>query len=703
MVLLVCIGIACILFRPRGSQPDFSSVESTRPSAAGADPVVAAETAEAKAARWAYLSDKSIDSEATRGMEWHSAQDEVTPERRIIHAGSALLQERLHWYDLPQTAHATGCSDDKAQRIRLQNAFCGGDSDCLRPDSERGRWFSDEPVIAGNVWTRWFAKPSPSIAQIRRSQGQYCYQLWNRPLVVTGAKGLAALDVFSERFPEQLDWTGDGVKRALGPLHYPWQEMLLADQEPGRHDWLAVSEVDWADSPAYQEIANARRTRQQRTLNKNVRALWAAHGGGDGLLWRIDKRQPDWPWALRAELPLQWLFYRDDSLSQLITDAGVYQSALALTGAPVQARMPAIDKPDHLKQWLDRLMASGFDGFSLWPVSLNLRAWPILKRYSDQVLDAIENAHAVADVFVLGELPDRATQEAMAEHGLTWLRIHPDDYADIETDPTGYRLGQLRSRALLSVQTDEGAAAISEWAQANDVIVWQHAVNVGQVKSPSVDGTAMQTLGNAEEWNAWLSSMASDFRFRLRQPVSDLSIAKWERPDALLVWVSNDGDEAKVLSLMASADQLAVLQPESAQWLGLKPLRNRWEVPLAAGESRWLSFQYQAIDLPLQRRLQPVFEQMMSVDDVDFVNGSFETELELPMSWEPSGQGFSLQLTEIGGGVDVLVNGRDCGAIEFAPKRLDLTSCVEAGVNSLRIKMRPPLAADSELKFLQHF
>ena len=70
--------------------------------------------------------------------------------------------------------------------------------------------------------------------------------------MVTGAKGLAALDVFSERFPEQLDWTGDGVKRALGPLHYPWQEMLLADQEPGRHDWLAVSEVDWADSPAYQ-------------------------------------------------------------------------------------------------------------------------------------------------------------------------------------------------------------------------------------------------------------------------------------------------------------------------------------------------------------------------------------------------------------------------------------------------------------------
>ncbi len=527
-------------------------------------------------------------------------------------------------------------------------------------------------------------------------------------------QGRAAMDVLSKRLVKRVSWLGDGQQRALGPLHYPWQAMLLDDQSSVA-DWLAVDGVDWRRDADYRRIQKQRVRQQQQALNDNARALWQAHGGGDALVWRIDKQQPYWPLSLRADLPLQWLFARDESLTQLVAEAGVFASALAHSEAPVQARLPDIDTPDRLKQWLDRLLANGFDSFALRPESVELSAWPILQRYADRVLDALAQSHVVADVFVLGELPEQAVQQALAEQGLSWLHIDSEDVEGIASDPTGYRLGQVRSRALLYIPPSEPSGEpaselgprIARWAEDRGFIVWQYALStakaVSEASMTQSSSSAVQVLSDSDEWAAWLSSMASDFRFRLRQAVSGLSIVKWVRDYALVVWISNDSSQAKVLSLRASAPQLAVLETKSANWIALKPLRNRWEVPLAAGESRWLSFNYQPLDLPEQRRLQPVFETMMSVEDADFVNGSFETELELPASWQASDQGFSLQLTEIGGGVEVWVNGRACGSIEFAPYRLDLTSCAEPGINSLRIAMWPPVAAGSELTFLQHF
>lgn len=703
VLLLLCVAL--LFWWQQDSGPGFASSDQKRLS----DRTAVEFAPQASNARWAYLSDASIDSSATEGMEWQIVGGEGDPaasQRRILHADSALILAGLHWHDLPQTATATACSKFESKPADVEKSICPKGSDCLRPGADRGQWFSNEPVLATNAWARWFAKPQPSLAQLKRTEADYCYQLLSRPLILSDAQGRAALDILSPTVADKIDWLGDGIQRALGPLHYPWSDMLITDQEPGRSDWLAFIDVDWMPDAEHQRAAAGRAVHQQRVLNQRARGLWQLHGGGDALLWRIDKRQPHWPLALQSELPLQWVFERDTELTELRHDGGRYHSALAFAAAPVQALLPALDRPAQLKQWLDRLMAYGFDGFVLRPDSLAMPAWPALRHYSNQVLNALQGATAVADVFILGDVPGPDISSALAEQGLSWLHIGSSDYQHIQTDPMGYRLADVRARSLLIYQSvseaGEEARGVRDWAEEQGHIVWRYAPDTEAV-SNALTGSAIQNLIDESEWAAWLSSMARDFRFRFRQPVPEMALAKWESATALLVWVSNEGNEPRVLSLDASAKQLAVLEPASGQWMALKALRGRWEVPLAAGESRWLSFNYQAEDLPSKRRLQPVFETIISVPDADFVNGSFETELEIPASWEASDQGFSLQLSEIGGGVAVMVNGEDCGRIDFAPKRLELSDCVQPGVNNLLIKMRPPLAAGSELQFLQHF
>lgn len=702
LVLFIALIVALIVYLTRGSEPGFHSSDQKRPQGRTAAEFVP----QATIARWAYLSDTRIDSSAAADMEWQGAGDvggqSAASRRRILHAQSPLMLAGLHWRDLPQAATAIACAEYESNSAGLESRICPQDAECLRPDADRGQWFSDEAILPSNVWAQWFAKPQPSLEQLGQAQAKHCYQLLSRPQIISDEQGRAALDVLSPVLADSIDWLGDGAPRALGPLHYPWADMLATGEKPARSDWLTVADVDWIPDAAYQRAAAEQALRQQRTLNDNARALWQGHGGGDALLWRIDQQQPHWPLALRAQLPLQWVFESGATLADLENDGGRYGSALAFAQAPVQAQLPVLEQPAQLKQWLDRLLAYGFDGFVLQPESLTMPTWPVLRRYSDQVLNALQSATAVADVFVLGELPGPEISRALAEQGLSWLHIESKDYQRIETDPMGYRLAAVKARALLSYQTGDKADEISDWAEANGHILWRYSLDKAAAPE-ALTAKAVQNLNDESEWAAWLSSMARDFRFRFRQPVPDITLVKWERSDALLVWVNNEGSEPRVLSLEASAKQLAVLEPDSSEWIALKALRGRWEVPLAAGESRWLSFNYQARDLPSQRRLQPVFETIMSVPDADFVNGSFETELEIPASWQASDQGFSLQLSETGGGVAVMVNGEDCGRIDFAPKRLELTDCVQPGVNNLLIKMRPPLAAGSELQFLQHF
>lgn len=716
-VLLFVAAIGAVLgamyFPGSDSQSDFTSTGAGAAETSSKPTVVSLSKPTLR--RWAYFSDMPLDSDPAKDMEWQptqesvkvSAQTSMIPARAPLHDGSLFFEAGLHWQDLPQTAAVLACDESEEHRAQLQQSFCSGDGDCLRPNSERGRWFSETPVVANGFLSRWFTKTSASIGELQESPAAHCYQLWSRPLVLMDDQKRAAIDPFNRRLLDRLPWLGDGKKRALGPLHYPWRTLLDTEAPASRQDWLAAGEVNWRSDSDIQAHLQQRAIRQQQSMNQQAKELWQVHGGSDHLLWRTDRQQPYWPLSLRAEAPLQWVFAEDESLDQWLKESGVFRSALAQSTTPVQARLPRLERPDQLKQWLDRLMASGFDAFSMSPQSIDLKAWPTLQRYSDRVLDALAGARAVADVFVLGDSPNEAMRQALAKHGLSWLQLFADDYQQLQTDPRGYRLGVLRARALLHIPSQSGGGeepdAISDWADSNGFIVWQYGANRAHLGESQPD-LAIQTLSDDGEWQSWLSSMASDFRFRLRQPVTGISLAKWERNDALLIWLSNDSEQAKVLSVTAAAQQLAVLEPRSAEWVALRSLRDRWEIPLGPGESRWLSFNYQAIELPEQRRLQPVFETMMSVDDADFVNGQFETELELPATWSARDQGFSVQMTEIGGGVDVWVNGDRCGSIEFAPYRLALTSCAEPGMNRLRIAMRPPLAAaGSELVFLQHF